>query len=164
MITLDRVFMPFTHIADYPWLLAWLSLMISLACISDLKTLKIPNKLNAVLLSGNILLFVLPVLLKGEFRSGLDYLLSAGLGFIVLLLPAVFTGFKMAGDIKFVGALGFAFNPEGMIAFLLLSIVLNLVTNSTLIALKKKTYEAVIPFAPFFAGSFILLLIASHII
>lgn len=163
MTTVQQVFQPYDTFVDKPWLLAWLMLMITLACISDIKQLKIPNKLNATLLTGNILLFVMPALLQGDFGSVGRAVLSAAMGFIILLIPAVATGFKMAGDIKFIGALGFAFEPVSMIVFLFLAVVLNALTNGTLIALKKKTFEAVIPFAPFFAASFVILLIASHI-
>lgn len=157
MTIVEQALAPFVAIAQTPWLLIWLITMMTLACVSDVRHMKIPNKLNALLLAGNLLLFVLAPLIQGDFKVAGLAVASAALGFTVLLIPAVATGFKMAGDIKFIGALGFALTPLSMIAFLLLAIVFNASTNGWLIYTKRKSFEAVIPFAPFFAASFILM-------
>lgn len=156
---LQQVYQPFQWLVGHPLVLGWLLLFLIAATYTDLKSLKIPNKLNAVLAMGNVLIFVVYPLIAKDLTSSLNAIGASATGFIALLIPAVVTGFKMAGDIKFIGALGFALTPISMVAFLAVSVVLNAVTNGLLIVTKRKTFEAVIPFAPFFASSFILLLL-----
>lgn len=153
----------FQSLQNEPTVVVWLILMVFLAAHTDLKTLKIPNALNATLAVGNLFLFVVFPLLQGERGVALSHALSGLTGFLALLVPAVIVGFQMAGDIKLVGAFALALNPLGTVLFLGVSVLLNGLVNGTLIALKRKTAKQVVPFAPFFALSFaILLLITKH--
>lgn len=154
---IEQILESFFWLVEHPLIMMWLSVFFVWATYTDIKELKIPNKLNALLALGNIVIFVVWPLTQGNWSDSLYAVLSALIGFVALLIPAVATGFKMAGDIKFVGAFGFALHPASMLAFLGVSVVLNGITNGILIATKRKTFEAVIPFAPFFTGSFIVL-------
>lgn len=156
---IEGIKQPFTWLLSHPLVLLWLAIFFLWATITDLRSLKIPNKLNALLAIGNLVIFVLYPLTQGDWQASVQALFAASIGFIVLLIPAVATGFQMAGDIKFIGALGFAFTPISMMAYLGLSIVLNALTNGFLIATKRKAFEQVIPFAPFFTCSFIIFLL-----
>lgn len=160
---MEEILQSFAWLVERPLVLMWLSVFFAGATYTDVKALKIPNKLNALLAVGNIALFVVYPLIQGNWNDSLYAVLSALIGFIALLIPAVATGFKMAGDIKFIGALGFAFHPASMLAFLGIAVVLNIVTNGFLIVTKLKTFEAVIPFAPFFTSSFIILMLVTLI-
>lgn len=160
---IEEVLQSFVWLVERPLILVWLSVFFVWATYTDVKALKIPNKLNALLAVGNIVLFVIYPLIQGNWNDSLYAVLSALIGFNALLIPAMATGFKMAGDIKFIGALGFAFHPVSMLVFLGIAAVLNLVTNGFLIVTKRKTFEAVIPFAPFFTSSFVILMLMTMI-
>lgn len=133
-----------------------------IATYTDITKLKIPNKLNAVFACIHTMIFIIYPLIKGDVSFAASSSMGGLLGFVLLLIPAVFTGFKMAGDIKFIGALGIAIGVKAIIPFILLSVLLNIIVNVGLIFLKKKSYEKVLPFAPFFTLSFLILVSLSQ--
>lgn len=161
---MEGALIPFEWLLQNHFALAWISLFMVLATISDVRTLKIPNKLNAIFAIGNIVIFVFYPLIDGSYQDGIQSMLSALVGFVLLLIPAVITEFKMAGDIKFIGAFGFALSIPSIIVYLIVSVILNVGTNLTLVALKKKEMNEAIPFAPFFAASFIMMTVAAYIL
>jgi len=154
----------FNQYINEPVVLVWLILSLLIVTYTDVKTLKIPNKVNGFIAIVNIIIFVLIPLIQGDWQSSLTSMGSALIGFVVLLIPSVVTGFNMAGDIKFIGAFGFALTPISMFLFLGVSLVTNIFTNGSLIIMKKKTYDDVIPFAPFFLISFLMLIGISWVI
>lgn len=139
-------------------LLAVVLLFCLVATYTDIATMKIPNKLNALFAVTTTVLFAILPLINGDWRFALNSLLGGVAGFILLLIPAVVTGFKMAGDIKFIGAFGIAIGIQGIVPFLLLASALNLGTNGILIAFKKSNMKKTIPFAPFFLAAFLITL------
>ena len=140
--------------------------LLGTAVFFDIKELRIPNYLNLSLLIINTAIFILVPLVKqgtAAFSEIGPHLFSGLFGFILFLLIAMKTKFKMAGDIKFIGAFGICLGWS-IFLFIALACLLNIITNLTIIKLKKRSFDNVIPFAPFFAASFIILLAMSSTI
>lgn len=162
MELIKNVFLDIDNLMQMPVVLLSLVLLSGVAAFVDFKTLKIPNKLNVVILIVNTCVFIIGPILAGKEEAwsyASSHLLSGAFLFLLFLGVAIATGFKMAGDIKFVGSFGIAL---GWIAFpfLGLALIFNLLTNLTVIKLKKKTISNIIPFAPFFFMSFVTIIIA----
>lgn len=136
-----------------------LGVFVIIAAYIDFKYLKIPNKLNAAIAIVNSSYFIAYPLIFGDASSRFESLVHLGsgvFGFLLFLSIAMGTGFKMAGDIKFIGAFGIALG-WGILPFIGLSCVINVMTNLTIIRIKKLDLTNIVPFAPFFAVSYILL-------
>lgn len=142
------------YLLQHPLFLLSCFLHLGIATITDLKYMKIPNKLNGIFLGINSILFVLYPLFMGDGERAVAALIGGLCAFLLLLVPAVITGFQMAGDIKCVGVFGLALGGYGLVPFFALALLLNIATNLTLISVKKKEKKAVIPFAPFFLMAF----------
>lgn len=87
-----------------------------LASISDLQSLKIPNKLNFIffLLRGAVF-FVYPLTA--------DHLIGAALGFLLICIPAMIILLPMGGDAKFAAVLGLWIGYGGMIVSMAIGVV-----------------------------------------
>lgn len=136
--------------------LVLLIVLVAIAAYVDYKEMRIPNKLNLMTAAYTVIMFVIIPCIKGEYASAGWHLLGGTIGFSIFLGVAMKTKFKMAGDIKFIGGFGISLGMA-IIPFLGLAIVYNLVTNLTIIKLKKRKLDNVIPFAPFFFFSFLTL-------
>lgn len=141
---------------SHPVIFGLLLVFCGIASYTDVKGLRIPNKLNGVLALFNLVVFVVVPIINGDGSFALQSAFGGVVGFLALLIPAVATGFKMAGDIKFIGAFGLAIGGLGIIPFLLLSCLLNLVVNLSLVFFKLQKPGHILPFAPFFFASYLL--------
>lgn len=151
----------FSMIASSPILLVMLLVFLGYATYTDLKHLKIYNKFNVVVALVNLGIFVIAPAMDGNVKLAIIHLLGGLIGFSALLIPSVITGFQMAGDIKFIGAFGLAIGAYAIVPFVLIASVINIITNLFLIKVKGKNLDNIIPFAPFFALSFIVLIALS---
>lgn len=139
-----------------PFVFLMLIAFFAVATYTDIKELRIPNKLNLALVLINLVVFVIYPVVNGDGSFAAQSVVGGLVGFLGLLIPAVITGFSMAGDIKFIGALGLAIGGQGIVPFLLLSCLINLVINISLVKFKIKEPGHVLPFAPFFFASYLL--------
>lgn len=85
------------------YLVAILTLFLGVATYTDIKVLKIPNKLN--LLFGVIAIVIMPFM---DFTTSdiISKITGSVFGFFVLFIPAMIKMHKMAGDIKVMTVVG----------------------------------------------------------
>lgn len=124
-----------------PLFLLLFTLFLLIASYTDMKTLKIPNWLNASMVLVRFAL--IPVI---GFSIG--DVVGAILGFFVLLIPAIIKMHKMGGDIKAMAVVGLFLGAYLVPVFLFLIIGYFALYVLIMTLLKKKLKN--VPFAPFF--------------
>ena len=124
-----------------------------IATYTDIKTMKIPNKLNLTFLIIRFLLIFV------GFEFTYIHLIGGICGILFLLIPAVIKMHKMGGDIKLMGVLGLYLGMYNAIPFLIATTFFSAIVSipKSIITKKKENF----PFAPFFLTSHVLFIIIS---
>lgn len=125
-----------------------LLIMLLIAGYIDYNTYKIPNKLNLLIILLRIAF--IPFIGMINFQN----IISCLFAFLFFLVPAMLLNHKMGGDIKCVTAVALFFNIYITILFLFISCILSFFTH---FYLRKKFNTKLVPFAPFFCLSHIVL-------
>ncbi len=125
------------------------------AAVTDIKYLKIPNKLNAAFLLARLAL--IPWL-----GFSLDNVYGAIFCFLAVLIPAMIMMHKMGGDIKMLTVLGLYLGIGLAPSFLLLCCIYNVIYWAVNKIIRNK--KGNMPFAPFFLLSYITLIIIGFVI
>lgn len=138
---------------DNVWFILALTVFLGIATYTDLRETKIPNKLNVAFVV--VRLCLIPVM-------GFSWLDIAGslILFVSLLIPAMVKMQKMGGDIKCGAVLGLYLGAYGALPFMLLACVYFVGYHFITLSPTKK----LIPFAPFFLGAHLSLLILSFVL
>lgn len=140
-------------------LLVVMSLFFIGATYTDIKSLKIYNKFNLAFLITRIIFIFIP---NYNLSFGLTHIGGAIIGFLVLTIPAVALMHKMGGDIKFITVLGLYLGTPLTIVLLVLSCVTMLIYSFIKkITTNKEIKKVLVPFAPFFTLSFVIIGIIS---
>ena len=126
------------------YLVVILNLFFIFATYTDLKYMKIYDKFNIVMLVTRLITLVI-------FGFEKDWLLGGLVIFLTYLIIAMYTGDKMAGDIKFGGNIGLWMGFYPSILIVLLSVITNLI--SRLFTGNKGK----VPLAPFLYLAYIML-------
>lgn len=138
-----------------PSLLIALTIFLAIATYTDVKTLKIPDKLNGAF-------FVLRLLLIPFIGFSIDAVWGALFAFIAMLIPAMIKMHKMGGDIKSLTVVGFYVGIYIAPMFLILTCVYFILYAMVCFALRKVIKN--VPFAPFFLISHLTLIVAHTIL
>lgn len=137
--------------------LLWVTMLVflSIATYTDIKSLKISNRLNLAFLAARLLL----IPLVGLHWLDLGGSLLAGLA---LLIPAMVLMHKMGGDIKIAFVLGLYLGAVIVPLFLL--IACGLFAATALISGWFGKKIILLPFAPFFLASHVILLVGTWLL
>jgi prepilin signal peptidase PulO-like enzyme (type II secretory pathway) len=120
------------------------TLFLVVAAYTDIKTLKIPDRLN-------ILFFLSRLAFIPIMGFALDHLIGAFIGFVSLFIPAMVKMHKMGGDIKIATIIGLFAGLAFIPAFLMLAILYQFIFTWAGFAFGKR--YGMLPFAPFFLAS-----------
>lgn len=123
-------------------------ILLMIATITDVKSMKIPNKLNGAFL-------VLRVLLIFVIGFSWEFLLGGVLAFLGLTIPATIKMHKMGGDIKCLTVVGLYLGIWVMPAFLVITCILGLIYAGGKLFINKS--KSNMPFAPFFLATHLIL-------
>jgi len=136
------------------WYVACLGAFVGCAYI-DWQTRRIPNRITYPFLVGSLLV----TLLAGQWPSALWGGLLAG---AILLVPRLIAGPGKAGlgDAKLSALGGVLVGPQGAIAALLIAFISALLLLLPLLFLKRLRWQQAVPFGPYLAFGFGLLLIS----
>lgn len=128
--------------------------LLGYASYTDIKELKISNKLNLAIVL--VRLALIPFF-------GISYynLLGFAFCFGLFLLVGVITYTSMGGDIKCAGAMGFFLGLHNSVLVVISACVLAIVYSIIRKIAKRGKY---FPFAPFFLGGYLVVTIAYYII
>lgn len=126
-------------------------IFLTIASYTDIKSMKIPNKVNILFLLSRFLIISFLPLTLSSLAGGL-------LAFVVPLIPAIVLMHKMGGDIKCLTVLGLFVGGYNTILMLALSSMYGLIY---IILFNKKGN---ISFAPFFLISHITLMLLAFLI
>jgi leader peptidase (prepilin peptidase)/N-methyltransferase len=130
----------------YFLLYGFISSMLIVISLIDLKTQTIPDKLN--LLGGIVTLILGIYLFRGNY---INHIFGFLFGFLFFLIIAVLTNAMGGGDIKLMGVLGLLLGFGGILFVTVLSFVYGAIISVFLLLLKKATRKDFIPFGPFIA-------------
>lgn len=122
-------------------IVATLLVFLTVATITDIRALKIPNKLNG-------LFFVIRLILIPIIGFSFGNVLGAGIGFFLLLIPAMIKMHKMGGDIKCMTVVGFYLGAYITPLFIALTCIYGFIYSISMLLITKK--KSNMPFAPFF--------------
>lgn len=132
------------------------------ATYTDVKSLKIYNKFNIAFFLTRIIFIFIPTY---NLSFGISHIVGALIGFLILTIPAVALMHKMGGDIKFITILGLYLGAPLTILLLIISCVTMLIFSLLKkITTKKEIKKVLVPFAPFFTISFVIIGIISFFI
>lgn len=143
----------FNHFGlQWETLLAWfLSSIIVIATLTDIKYRIIPNWLVGLALAGGIMgRLLLP--LPGGLLGALSGILPGGL--FLLIVNLISRGGLGEGDVKFAAVLGLFMGWQSALVGLYLSICLGGLFVAILLILRKAQRKSTIPFGPFLAMGF----------
>ena len=116
----------------------------------DIKTMKIPDIVNAVgFIAAVIIMIIKALIYNGSITSHILGLLVGGGFFLIIALLT--KGAMGGGDIKLMAVLGLWMGFENIILIIILSFFISAVISVFLLASKKKKKEDHIPFGPFIA-------------
>jgi Flp pilus assembly protein protease CpaA len=129
---------------------ALIGLFLLIATINDVRTLKIPNKINIAFLISRII--AIPIL-------GLEFshILGGVIGFLILLIPAMLTMHKMGGDIKMMTILGLFLGMYLTPIFIGLSCFCGFIFGILQNIIFKKSLNMSFAFAPMFFITHVIL-------
>lgn len=138
------------------YLVAILTIFLGIATYTDIKSLKIPNKLN--LAFGIIAIAIMPIMDYSTFEI-ISRITGSIVGFFALLIPAMIKMHQMGGDIKAMTVIGLFIGVFNIPIFLALACI----TAVAYIFIRFKQGKLVgnVPFAPFFLVSHSILFIIS---
>lgn len=125
-----------------------LLIMLMIAGFIDYYLYKIPNKLNLII----VLLRILCIPFIGMIS--LQNIFASLLAFFFFLIPAMLLNHKMGGDIKCVTVVALFFDIYTTLLFLFVSCISSFCIH---FYLRKKFNTQLVPFAPFFCFSHIVL-------
>lgn len=129
-----------------------LSIFLLIATATDIRSLKIPNSLNA-------LFFLLRFLLIPWIGFSWQHVAGAIIAFFTLLMVGMIKNHKMGGDIKCLAVVGFYLGFPLIIPFILLSCAY--LALYTFISLLFRKNLKLLPFAPFFFLSHLTFILLS---
>jgi Flp pilus assembly protein protease CpaA len=141
------------------YVVAILTLFLGIATYTDMKYLKIPNKLNLTFAVIGLALIPMFDFSWGELFSKFG---GSLFGFVALLIPAMIRNHKMGGDIKAMAVLGLYLGIFIVPLFMALASVSGVVYLYTRFQTGKLLGN--FPFAPFFLVAHIILFIFSFFI
>jgi Flp pilus assembly protein protease CpaA len=136
-----------------------LTLFLGIATYTDIKSLKIPNKLN--LIFGIVAIGIIPLFDFSTYEV-ISKITGSLFGFLVLLIPAMIKMHPMGGDIKAIAVVGLYIGVFVIPVFLAMSCVYAVAYIYLKFRFTKKV--SLTPFAPFFLASHITLWTASFFI
>jgi len=136
-------------------LVAIMTFFLGIATYTDVKSFKIPNKLNFTM---SIIALIL-IFFDFSFSTLFVKLSGAFVGFFMLFLPAMIKNHAMGGDIKAVTVIGLFIGVKLIIPFLVLACLFG--SLFIILRIHKGSLFSVMPFAPFFFISHITLFIFS---
>ncbi|WP_257985745.1 prepilin peptidase [Bacillus sp. M6-12] len=141
------------------YLVAILTLFLGIATYTDMKSMKIPNKLN--LTFGIIAIGIIPFM---DYSTSeiISRITGSLFGFFVLLIPAMIKMHKMGGDIKCIAVVGLYLGFFQVPIFLVLACISGMVY----IYFRFRTGKPIgnMPFAPFFLLAHISLFFGQFLI
>lgn len=132
------------------YVVANIFIFLMLATITDIKSFKIPNKLNLAFLISRFALIPL-------IGFSLYDIVGAIMAFVVLIIPAMIKMHKMGGDIKCMTVVGLFLGAYVTPVFIALSCIYGLIYGVGKFLILKKCEK--MPFAPFFLISHITIFI-----
>lgn len=131
-----------------------LSLLLIISLI-DLDTKKIPNKFVLIILAWSLFWQVInPALSWADAALGL--LAGGGITFLIALVSR---GGMGGGDIKLLAALGFLAGWLDLLLIFFIAVLLGALAGIILIVFRKKSGKTAIPFGPFIAVAYALVLL-----
>lgn len=139
----------FDFLYGEPLVIITLLLFLSIATYTDIKDMKIPNKLNGAF--AVIRLLLIPLI-----GFGIADILGAIFAFITLMIPAMIKMHKMGGDIKCLTVVGLYVGIYLIPFFLVFTCIYFMIYVGISAILKKKVKN--VPFAPFFLLTHLTLL------
>jgi len=147
------------HYGNYI-LVAIVTIFLGIASYTDIKSLKIPNKLN---LTFGIIAVLVFVIYEYSWMDISLHLIGATFGFFALLIPAMIRMHKMGGDIKAITVVGLFIGIEIMPFFLAISCITALIYIVFRYFILKKI-GGNMPFAPFFLLTHFILFLVNLIL
>lgn len=145
-----------------PYLIGVLLLFFAVATYTDIKSLKIYDKFNIVFLITRIIFIFIPTY---NLPFNMSHFFGGLIGFLVLIVPAIALMHKMGGDIKFITVLGLYLGIPLTVLLLFISCITMLIFSLIKkIITKGDVKKVLVPFAPFFSISFIMMFISSLIV
>lgn len=122
------------------------------AAITDIKEMRIPNKLLIVGLIGRIVILLFEFIFKSDVI--LDYLKSEGFALLGITLICIICAFIVKGglgmgDIKLMMVMSLYLGVEGICYSMFISVVFSSITAIIALIIKKKSKKDTMPFAPF---------------
>lgn len=99
------------------------------ATYTDIKYLKISNKVNLMLVITRIIFIFIPVY---SLNLSVGNIIASVSAFLAFLTLAMIFMHRMGGDIKFIGAFMLFFNMEYMVVFVAIASVLNMIYSISL--------------------------------
>lgn len=135
-------------------IVATLLVFLMVATITDIRALKIPDKLNG-------LFFILRLALIPIIGISFNNVLGAIIGFFLLLIPAMIRMHKMGGDIKCMTVVGFYLGAYITPVFIAITCIYGLVYSLFKLFITKK--KGNMPFAPFFLLTHITLWLITNL-
>lgn len=145
----------FSTLYGNPLILIILTLYLSIATYTDVKTMKIPDKLNGFF-------FLVRLILIPFIGFSFTDVAGALFSFVVMMIPAMIKMHKMGGDIKCLSVVGLYVGIYLAPLFLVLTCVF-FILYAGLSAIARKKMKNV-PFAPFFLLSHLTLMGAYFIL
>lgn len=142
------------HLYGHPLVAVLFTVFLVIATITDVSTLKIPNKLN-------LAFFLVRIALIPIMGFTIYDVAGALLAFFALLIPAMVKMHKMGGDIKCATVIGFYAGFVLTSVFLLLACLYFILYQIVRMALG--THVKMLPFAPFFLAANLTLMVVYYI-
>lgn len=139
----------FSTLYGNPLFLVILTVYLSIATYTDMKTMIIPDKLNGFF-------FVVRLAIIPFIGFGLADVAGALFAFVVLMIPAMIKMHKMGGDIKCLTVVGLYVGIYLAPLFLILTCVYFILYAGLSAVARKKMKN--VPFAPFFLASHLTLM------
>lgn len=152
MFTANLSFMleTFDRLYSEPLILIPLTLFLLIATWTDIKTLKIPNKLNGAF-------FLVRLLLIPFIGFGINEVVGAFFAFFLMMIPAMIMMHKMGGDIKCLTVVGLYVGIGIVPMYLIVTCALFLLYALIMLLIKKPIKN--VPFAPFFLSTHAILIV-----
>lgn len=137
-------------------------IFLGIATYTDLKSMKIYNKMNLIFLLTRIVFIFIP---KYNLEFNIYNLLGGIIAAAIFMIPAMMLMHKMAGDIKLIFVLGLFLRVPCMLMLICLS-CMGVAIYSVIMKFvfkKDNVLKTLVPFAPFFAISLIIMFILTKV-
>ena len=150
------------NIFGNPLVFLIIAIILGICTYTDIKNMKIYNKVNIIFFILRIGLIFIPVY---TLELTLYQIVGAIIGAIILIIPAVHFMQKMGGDIKLIFVLGLYLGIDLILILLGISfIVMILFSLIKKVITKKPVMKTFVPFAPFFTTSFAIMFLIYKIL